>query len=331
MWRRAKEYQLTKLRLTKFRVGVDGGGTTTRAVVVNEALSILARGEAASSNLYNVGLESAVANVKTAINGALDSASLEMAQIASFGFGLAGVVSETEKIRWRTSLFAALNPISSTRFVAPIEVEEDAAAALAGAFGDEFSSEKSASGAILIAGTGANCYGQNAQGKRARADGWGPLLGDRGSGFWIGEATLRATLSAIDGAAPSTSLQKSVLEHFEVENWNALVGVVYAPDFRRDRIAALVPRVLEAAQNGDEIALRILRNAGENLACTASAVLSKLKIHRLAPTGGLLENSAIVRYELEATLKREIPHLEIVAPQYEAAVGAAILGALADR
>lgn len=314
-----------------FHIGVDGGGTTTRVALTNEHFTILGRGESASSNLYNVGLESAVANVKLAIDDALRHTTVEIAQVASFGFGLAGIVGETEKARWKTALRNAFNPTSSTRCVAPIVVAEDATAALAGAFSDDFSSGNFSGGAILIAGTGANCYGQNAHGETVRADGWGPLLGDRGSGFWIGESALRAALAADDGASPATALQQIVLEHFEVSDWNALVGVVYAPDFRRERIAALVPRVLEAAQNDDEIASQILRHAGENLARTAKAVLRKLKIYRLSPCGGLLENSTEVRAALEATLRRAIPAVEIVAPQQEAVVGAAILGKMTNR
>ncbi|HVF85036.1 MAG TPA: BadF/BadG/BcrA/BcrD ATPase family protein [Abditibacteriaceae bacterium] len=311
-----------------WRVGVDGGGTTTRAVVINENREILGRGEAASSNLYNVGLEVAVQNVETAIERALQQASLEVERVASFGFGLAGAVGTTEKTRWHNALRPLFGAQSSTRIV----VEEDGVAALAGAFGGAFggtftdSDDELSGGVILISGTGVNCFGQNTRGERARADGWGPLLGDRGSGYWIGEAAMRAALAAADGAAPVTTLQNAVLEHFQADDWNALVGVVYAPDFRRERIAALVPRVLDAAQHGDAVSQQLLETAGQNLAHTAAAILTKLGVHRLAPTGGLLENADTVRRALEETLRRRIPQLEWVKPQFEAVVGAAILG-----
>ena len=322
-----------------WRVGVDGGGTTTRAVVINQNRNVLGRGEAASSNLYNVGLEAAVGNVQTAIEQALQQASLERAQVASFGFGLAGAVGATEKTRWKNALQPLFGAQSSTRIV----VEEDGVAALAGAFGGTFtnastdisadvsnqaiSDDALSGGVILISGTGVNCFGQNTRGERARADGWGPLLGDRGSGYWIGESAMRAALAAADGAAPMTTLQNAVLEHFQSDDWNALVAVVYAPDFRRERIAALVPRVLDAAQNGDAVAQQLLETAGQNLAHTAIAVLTKLGVHRIAPTGGLLENADVVRRALEETLRRQIPQVELVRPQFEAVVGAAILAA----
>ena len=219
-----------------------------------------------------------------------------------------------EKARWR----AALEPV----YGANIAVDEDVAAAWAGALGPE---NLSAGGAVLIAGTGANCFGRNASGERRRTDGWGPLLGDRGSGYWLGESGIRAAVAGFDAATAPTSLQAALLQHFDVADVGALVGVVYSADFRRDRVAAFVPHVIAAARAGDAIAADLLRASGTQLGQTARAVLQPLKLKKLALTGGLLENSPEIRIALQEALGAEI---EFIEPCYEAVVGAAFLPAL---
>lgn len=298
----------------KFRVGVDGGGSTTRAVVVDENHRVVGRGHGDASNLYNLGLDAACQSIQNAIAAALEQANLAPDAVTSWGFGLAGISGAAEKARWQ----AALAPL----YAGQIAVDEDVAAAWAGALGEE---NLSAGGAVLIAGTGANCFGQNAGGKRARVDGWGPLLGDRGSGYWLGERAMRAAVAGFDGAAPPTALQTALLGHFEVESVEALVGVVYAADFRRDRVAALVPHVIAHARAGDAVAAELLKQSGQQLGQTARAVLQSLDLKTLALTGGLLEHSPEIRAALQDELGETI---ELCQPRFEAVVGAAFLPAL---
>ena len=295
-----------------YHIGVDGGGTTTRAVVIDgESRVVMSRAQSGSSNLYNLGLDGAARNIALAVEGALSEAGVDLSQIATLGFGLAGVVSQTEKELWKNAL--------QSLYGARVTVDEDVAAALVGAFGPD---ELRRGCAVLIAGTGANCFGQNAKGARARADGWGPMLGDRGSGFWLGESAIRAAVAAFDGASAPTILTSALLAHFEATSLGALCEIVYARDFGRERIAAFVPRVLEAARAGDEIAAQLLVESGAQLGRTARAVLTELSVTQLALTGGLLENSPEVRASLAELLG---PSVELVTPRFEAVVGAALL------
>lgn len=298
------------------KIGVDGGGTTTRAVVIEQAngiaeIRVLGRGEAASSNHYGVGIDVAVANILEAINAALAAANASRTDITSYGFGLAGACTPAEQ----SLVSVKLNSIvSGQSFI----VDEDAAGAQSGAFAG-------GAGAVCIAGTGANCFGVNEQNQRARADGLGPLLGDRGGGYRIGEAALRAICAADDGSGPNTSLVEPGLEAFEVSSVNELVQVVYQPDFARNRVAALFPIVLQEAQNGDVIAQNLLQDAGLELAKSARAVLAKLQLSRVAIVGGVLENAPPVRESFENHLRAFIDGAQIIAPQYDAAIGAALL------
>jgi N-acetylglucosamine kinase len=279
--------------------------------VADGTIEVLGRGAAGSSNHYSVGAEGARAHLKQAMDAALAEANVLREQIAGIGFGLAGACSAKEK----NDLREVLAPLcGSTPFV----VDEDAPAAQAGAFAG-------GPGAICIAGTGANCFGVNENGEVARADGLGPLLGDRGAGYRIGEAALRAICAAHDGAAPSTSLSASCLAQLEVAGIDELVQLVYRPDFTRDRIAALFPIVLEAAENSDATAQQLLADSGCELAHTTHAVLKKLNIKSVALLGGVFENAAPVRESFAQHLSAAIADVKIVSARYDAAVGAALL------
>jgi glucosamine kinase len=308
------------------RIGVDGGGTTTRAVVIDENARALGRGEADTSNHYRIGLAGAAENIARAVEIAMGAAQTDGTNVAFFGLGLAGACTETEQSALRT----ALEGMRARLFpAAELVVDEDVVAALAGAFapaeGEQAAKEKRAEGAVCIAGTGANCFGMNAEGTRARADGLGPLLGDRGSGYWIGTRALQAACSANDGSGAPTRVLAASLAHFEVDSVDELVQLVYRPDFVPSRVASLFPVVWQCAEEGDEIAASLLRAAGEQLARTALCVLSPLKISRVALTGGVFSRETPVRAAFEAALKNHDASIEIREPQRDAAVGAALL------
>ncbi|MBV9867199.1 MAG: hypothetical protein JO316_17725 [Abitibacteriaceae bacterium] len=297
------------------RIGIDGGGTTTRAVVIDENLEVLGRGEAPSSNHYSVGVKRAMRNIQRAAASALRGAHVPAESVVGWGFGLAGACTQEEQTMLRGQLKEHLKPLILDK---PIAVDEDAAAAQAGAFAGK-------AGAVCIAGTGSNCFGINDKGERARADGLGPLLGDRGSGYWIGEEALRTACRAHDGTGPTTSLLKAVLTALQVASVDQLVQVVYQPNFEKDRIAALFPVVVQCAEAGDDVAHSILYAAGRQLAATSKSVLDTLCIMRIAVSGGVLTRNTAVRVAFEEALRLTVSHVQIQEPLYDATVGAALL------
>jgi len=294
-----------------YRIGVDGGGTNTRAVLIDENADVVGRGEAGTSNHYSVGPDRAVENIRRAIDAALSGAQVLEREVTGWGLGLAGACTQVEQ----STLFSRLELVAGT---ARVVVDEDAAAAWSGAFAGE-------AGVICIAGTGANSFGVAPDGQRARADGLGPLLGDRGSGYRIGEAALRSICSADDGSGPGTTLLRPVLDTFECATVDELVQVVYKPEFKRDRVASVVPLVFEAAVAGDAVAVGLLKDAGQALAETTLTVLRKLGVARVAPVGGVLSQASPVREHYESVLRAALPDISIELPIYDAAIGAALL------
>jgi N-acetylglucosamine kinase-like BadF-type ATPase len=131
-------------------------------------------------------------------------------------------------------------------------------------------------GIVIVSGTGSIAYGKNGSGHAARAGGWGHLIGDEGSGYWIGSRALSAIVRHADGRGPHTRLTADVLELFGVADVPALVRIVYDRDVPRRNVAGLGPIVQRAVEAGDMVATEIVDLAGGELALAAGSVASRL-------------------------------------------------------
>ena len=119
-------------------------------------------------------------------------------------------------------------------------------------------------GVVIISGTGSISYGRNAEGEAARSGGWGYVLGDEGSGYWIGRSALRAVLREADKRGPKTVLTRMLLEHFGVGQAQGLIHEVYHTNLKPAAIGALARSVQRAYLEGDQAAVGILRAAAND-------------------------------------------------------------------
>ena len=265
-------------------IGVDGGGTRTRCACIAADGGWIGWAVGGGGNYQEVGIEG-------------------LAQIldrfrAEFGIGRgveaalclalagAGRPDEQEYIAsW------AQESGRATR----VRVMSDADGALEGAHGGE-------AGIIAIAGTGSIVLGRSA-GKSVRAGGWGPLLGDEGSGYAVGLEALRAVLHRVDGWGPATDLEGTLKGALGLRAWQELVAAVYRERrIGREEIAALAPAVFAAAAAGDRVAGDIVRRAGRELGGQVAGVARKLGLEAHAPfagCGGLFEAGEALRPGLE--------------------------------
>jgi hypothetical protein len=133
-------------------------------------------------------------------------------------------------------------------------------------------------GIVVICGTGSICYGRNAEGLAARSGGWGYILGDEGSGYWLGRQALAAVVRHVDGRGPATSLTAVVLEHFRVRQVNDLIQEVHLRDPRRHRVASLGGALQAAIDAGDPVAREILDEGARDLAGMAESVAQRLQM-----------------------------------------------------
>lgn len=133
-------------------------------------------------------------------------------------------------------------------------------------------------GVVIISGTGSICYGRNEHGTAARSGGWGYVLGDEGSGYWIGRAALRAVLRAADRRGPTTALTDLLLTHFGVDRPQGLIHEIYHSNLKPAAIGALAQAVHKAFSRGDEVAVGILRGAANELESAAMSVARRLEL-----------------------------------------------------
>src|SRR6185503_20647464 len=248
----------------KYYIGVDGGASKTAAVVVDENGEAHGRGLAGGSNHLRVGIEEATRNVERAVNEALVEAGVAIKDVEYAYCGIAG--SDHPVHRQRV--------IDSLRIFFPrgnFIVDTDARIALTGAVGF-------GAGIVVIAGTGSVAFGRNVNQEESRAGGWGPTLGDEGSGFWIAREGLSAIVRAHDGRGFATKMTDILCEDYDMCSPAELPRLVYATTTHADDIARYGKLVLKAAAVGDPIALDILARAGSELAECVLAVARRLHI-----------------------------------------------------
>jgi len=242
-------------------LGIDAGGTKTVCLLANEHGTILSEARGAGANLQVVGELEVEKVLYQVMETALDGHDVRPGAVC---LGIAGVDREDDS-RTVSAIMRRITPGSR------VLVVNDALVALeAGAPGSP--------GVVIVCGTGSIAYGRNVHGLAARAGGWGHVIGDEGSGYWIGRQAVASVTRDADGRGPKTSLTGQVLAHFDVPNAGSLVHVIYGRDASRRSIAMLGPTVQQAADAGDEIALQILEGAAVELALAARSVVDRLQM-----------------------------------------------------
>lgn len=270
-------------------IGIDGGGSRTRACLATVRGEILGIGEAGTSNPVG-GFEAAEREIALAVRQAFDAAQIEPQRVAAACIGLGGAGrarEQAEFIRWARETIAE-----------QARVGNDGEIALAAATPDNW-------GVAVIAGTGSLAWGKNRAGQTARAGGWGYVLGDEGSGYDLARRALNAITRAADGRAERTELLDAILKFWNLSSPPDLVAHVYVQTLKPADIARLAPLVVEVATHGDRVAQGLVSQAGAALAVAVGAVSRALSMTSpvpLALTGGLLLGASLVRQHLLAAL-----------------------------
>ncbi len=295
-------------------IGIDGGGTKTACVVMDEKEYIWAQVRAGSSNRNSVGDERAKANLTEAIDNALRVAGRERSEISAICLGMAGADRPADRALIHQWVEEILPNVHAT-------IHNDALIALASGTGG------SLYGVAVISGTGMLVYGINEAGQSQRAGGWGPLFGDRGSGYAIGAAALAAVAQATDGLGPKTAIDGALRDYLDLSTSQALIPWAYEHHSWAE-IADLAPVVVECAQQEDEIASRIIAEAAIDLVAAVECVVRGLDMLNQSPpivlSGGTLRPglfSSLVHQHLNSL----VPTAQLLRPSVEPAVGAAQL------
>jgi glucosamine kinase len=292
-------------------VAVDGGGTKTECWVADES-RVRGQSSGPTVKLMNVGEQAATERLRTIVREALGSAGVPGDSIACTCFGLAGSSSE-EVRRWAEATLGEL-------VTGEIIITGDEQIALDAAF-------RGGAGVLVIAGTGSHVTGRCANGTTVGAGGWGPVLGDEGSGTWIGLEAIRACLRAKDRGV-ETCLLHEIQEAWALEDLSSLVAranLRERPDF-----ASLTRVVAECAEDGDALAEGVLERAGEELATQVSLVVSKMRAAgcstedalRVAFTGSVLGRIPRVLRAMDEHLRATWPEISVEANAVQPLEGA---------
>jgi len=302
-------------------LGVDGGGTKTHAVLVDEKKTVVGQGFAGASNPLRVGVETAVANIYQATVAACDAANVSRGDIAAATFGLAGVRRLDLRQLIRERFIEKLK-------IRSVEVITDAEIAL-------FGTTLGKAGVVLIAGTGSICYGKNEAGETAISGGWGPLAGDEGGGSNIARRGLQAIAKASDGRGQPTKLSQAGIEYFRTSSPENLLVAIYSPQMDNARIAGFARFVVETAQAGDEIAVEILREAGLELGLAVNAVVGKLKLKNkkvpIGQVGSIFRAGELITDTLLQTVHRFAPKAFLADPILQPASAAAQMALISNK
>lgn len=293
-------------------LGIDAGGTKTVCLLADEHGTIIAEARRGGANLQAVGeleVEKVLHDVMEEAIGNLD------VRPAAICLGIAGVDRPDDAAVVKSIM-------KRIGYKARVLVVNDALVALeAGSPGQP--------GVVVISGTGSISYGRNARGEAARSGGWGYVLGDEGSGYWIGRAALRAVLRQSDHRGPETSLSPLLLEHFGIRRAQELIHEVYHTNLKPSAIGSLAQCVQTAFTQGDPVAIGILRGAADELEGSALSVARRLEMvgqtFTFILSGGIFRAVPWLEQELGRRLPVSSPQSRVRLLDREPAAGAVAL------
>jgi N-acetylglucosamine kinase-like BadF-type ATPase len=288
-------------------IGLDSGGTKTVCYLADETGAVLAEARGAGAHLTAAGVRGVEAILREVITAVMGE---RPAPVDALCLGMAGVDRPGETALVRTILDGIVR-------AAHVVIVNDALVALeAGAPGEP--------GIVIISGTGSIAYGRDGQGRAARSGGWGYVLADEGSGYWLGRQALRAVMRESDGRGPRTSLTARLLAHYHVERAQDLVRQIYTGHLKPAAIATLASTVQAAADEGDEVATRIIEVGAAELTGAAASVARQLQLSActVVLAGGIFRAVARMRQAVSEAICARLPGSRILPLDVEPAIGA---------
>jgi glucosamine kinase len=290
-------------------LAIDAGGTKTRCLLADET-KILGRAVTGSVKLMRVSEAEASSRLRAMLAEVSQAAGVSLSAVTQTSIGLAGLSIDAVR-EWAEREIGAVVG-GNLLLVGDEEIALDSAF-------------RGGPGILIIAGTGSNIMGRAEDGTMYHAGGWGPAIGDEGSGFWIGQEALRAGFWAKDRSVPTTLLTE-IGEFWGASSLGEIVEMANArpgPD-----LPALAPIVTRCADAGDELAIAVLERAGAELAEQVALVALKMRESggrrkiEAAYTGSILEHIALVRSSMVATLKTSSPGVKVLDGAVDSLEGA---------
>jgi N-acetylglucosamine kinase-like BadF-type ATPase len=309
----------------RYVMGVDGGATKTLAAVIDIDANVVQLGHGASSNPDAVGPQAAGAALLTAAGEALERMGIAMRDLDGAVLAMAG--TDTDAIR---ALAAPRGPLAQAGGWSASDahawvVVNDVVGAWAAATGG-------APGVGVISGTGSNVLGVGPHARPWRAGGWGHVLGDEGSGYWLSVQSIKAALRERDGSGPVTALSAAAVRFFGVSRIEALASLVYSKPLSKGELAAFAAETARAANDGDRVALDLYERAASELGKQVKAVIRETALQGEFPVGligGAFKAGAVFIEPLRRTIHELAPRARIAEVSMAPVGGCVLLAARA--
>ncbi len=293
-------------------IGIDGGGTKTRALLATPDGDILAEANTGPSNPQIVGFDRAAHSIFNLVRECCGKISQPVKLVKSVVAGIGGIGRSEDK----SQLIEALKSVSI--YTKNIQLEHDARIALEAALPWR-------PGIVLISGTGSIAFYRTKDNLFLRSGGWGRVLGDDGSGYDLSREALRAVMLAYEERGKTTVLTDKVLKFFNIGMPDHLISAIKRIN---GDIAPIAPLILESAQENDTVALEILENGANELVMLIQTLINQHapegKI-TLAFEGGLLDKDNVYSSLVRRKLKEKFPSLYVQKPKFPPVYGALIL------
>jgi len=295
--------------ITTTLVAIDAGGTKTDLLWAQPDGQVLSRVEGQGINLAS----KPPAVWESIMEALLKQAGVDHESVSVICAGAAGYTLPDRRVLFE-QLLQRLLPRARVLLL------PDYAIALEGATGG-------APGVLVIAGTGSIACGRDRDGKLMRVGGWGYLLGDEGSGFWIGKEAIRASLASLEGWGETTRLYEMLTEIFGSNDAGEWLSALYHAQNPQSLLAQLAPLVSEAAEQGDTQAKRILVAAADHLAHLVVQLAEHLHLPDDFPVctvGGVWKSEAIVLDRFCQQVSKRLPAWQgtVKPPEYSPVEGA---------
>lgn len=288
--------------MTRLVAGIDGGQSSTTALIADVTGRVLARGVAGPADEVGVARDST--RLRDALGGALADACRQagLAPGTEFTAIVAGVSGYAGRVYGR-------EPNLPVRHLV---LTHDAPIAHAGALGGD-------PGIVVIAGTGSVVYARDGWGAERTLGGWGYLFGDEGSAFGIVRDGLAALMRRADDGSEDTNAAAAACTFFGVGSLRELVRAVYAGEIARNALASFAPAALSLPYFRQFAA-----RGAERLAELVRAAAATLSLPKVSLLGGLFADQ-LFRADVIRAIRSLVAAAQIVEPKYEAAAGALLL------
>jgi N-acetylglucosamine kinase len=288
-------------------VGIDAGGSKTRAFAVDRSGAVIGRGAGGGANLLSS--PDPAGSIAAALAESLGSTAPEAVVLSCSGGD-----RPADREKGRAILTQLVGP--NVR----IDVTHDAIAAL-------YAGNPAGCGVVLISGTGSIAFGRNDEGEERRAGGWGYLIGDEGSAVWLGLEGLRAAAHHTDARGAATAITGHVLRELGVRSFMEVIPQLYGRPHPAPAILAAVRAVGRAAAEADAIAVSIVQRGAHALARAAAIVAAGLRLSDgpVYLAGGAFESLPSLERAVRGELLTMLPRASVEPVREEPAMGAARL------